>query len=84
MGYDLVLFGPVEPHPKINVDAVEARLRAPENAVITRIVREIGINSAVDLFRTYAGSVSDMGPWLADAQSIPIATCVCSTWPASA
>ncbi len=66
-GYDLVLYGSVEPR-KINVDTVEARLRAPENAVITQSLREIGINSAVDLFGTYAGSVSDMGPWLANAQ----------------
>jgi len=67
MGYDLVLYGSVEPR-KINVDTIEARLRAPENAQIAQSLREIGINSAVDLFATYAGSVSDMGPWLADAQ----------------
>ncbi len=67
MGYDLVLYGSVEPR-KINVDTVEARLRAPENAVIAQSLREIGINSAVELFGTYAGSVKDMGPWLSDAQ----------------
>jgi spermidine synthase len=66
-GYDLVLYGPLEPM-KINVDAVEARLQAPENARIAQSLREVGIYSAIDLFGTYAGSVGDMGPWLSDAQ----------------
>ena len=35
---------------------------------MARSLREIGINSAVNLFGTYAGSVSDMGGWLADAE----------------
>ena len=30
-------------------------------------LREIGMNSAVDLFSTYAGMKSDLAPWLADA-----------------
>ena len=30
-------------------------------------LREIGFNSAVDLFSTYAGSASDLQPWLKDA-----------------
>lgn len=67
MGYDLVLYGPLEAR-KINIDTVEARLRDPENARMAGSLREIGINSAIDLFGTYAGSVSDMGPWLANAQ----------------
>ncbi|MGH9200826.1 MAG: spermidine synthase, partial [Vicinamibacterales bacterium] len=65
-GYDLVLFGQVE-NRKIDVDAVEARLRAPENSAIAQSLREIGINSAVDLFGTYAGRKLDMKSWLADA-----------------
>jgi spermidine synthase len=66
-GYDLVLFGQLEGGP-IDVDAVQARLSAPENARVAESLRQIGINSAVELFGTYAGSVKDMKNWLADAQ----------------
>jgi len=66
-GYDLVLYGPVEPM-KIDVDAVQARLSDPANAPIAQSLREIGINSAVDLFGTYAGGTADMANWLKDAQ----------------
>jgi spermidine synthase len=30
-------------------------------------LREIGMNSAVDLFSTFAGRANDLAPWLADA-----------------
>jgi spermidine synthase len=66
-GYDLVLYGPLEPM-KIDVDAVQARLSDPANAPIAQSLREIGINSAVDLFGTYAGGTADMANWLKDAQ----------------
>jgi spermidine synthase len=66
-GYDLVLYGPLEPR-KIDVDAVQARLNDPANAPIAQSLREIGINSAVDLFGTYAGRTTDMSNWLKDAQ----------------
>jgi spermidine synthase len=66
-GYDLVLYGPKDAM-KIDVDKVEARLRQPENARITQSLREVGINSAIDLFGNYAGSVQDLGRWMKDAQ----------------
>jgi spermidine synthase len=66
VGYDLVLFGQVEP-TKIDLDAIEARLKQPEYAKVSQSLREIGFNSAVDLFSTYAGSASDLQPWLKDA-----------------
>ena len=66
VGYDLVLFGQVEP-TTINLDAIEARLKQPEYAKVAQSLREIGFNSAVDLFSTYAGSASDLQPWLKDA-----------------
>ena len=65
-GYDLVLFGQVENRP-INVDRIQARLNAPEAAPIVKSLGEIGINSAVELFGTYAGSRSDMTTWLQNA-----------------
>ncbi len=66
VGYDLVLFGQVEP-TKIDLDAIEARLKQPEYAKVAQSLREIGFNSAVDLFSTYAGSAADLKPWLKDA-----------------
>ena len=67
-GYDLVLFGQVEAG-KINVDEMQATARRSRRTPpIAQSLREIGINSAIDLFATYAGQRSDMKPWLSDAQ----------------
>ena len=66
-GYDLVLVGQVEPS-KIDVDAIEARLQRPEYAPVKRSLSQIGMNSAIDLFSTYAGRKPDLAPWLRDAQ----------------
>jgi spermidine synthase len=65
-GYDLVLLGQVE-DTKIDVDAIQARLQRPEYAPMAQSLREIGMNSAVDLFATFAGRAKDLQPWLADA-----------------
>ena len=65
-GYDLVLFGQLG-NERINVDAVEARLVSPEGAKIRQSLAEIGINSAVELFGTYAGDRAAMANWLRDA-----------------
>ncbi len=66
-GYDLVLLGQIE-ETTINLDAIEEKLKRPEYAPVAQSLREIGMNSAVDLFATYAGSASDFAPWLADAE----------------
>jgi len=65
-GYDLVLFGQLADTP-IDVDAVEARLASPEGEPIRRSLAQIGIDSAVELFATYAGNRDDMRNWLKDA-----------------
>jgi spermidine synthase len=65
-GYDLVLLGQVEP-TTIDVDALQRRLQRPEYAPVAQSLREIGMNSAVDLFSTFAGTASDLAPWLKDA-----------------
>jgi spermidine synthase len=65
-GYDLVLLGQVE-DTKIDVDAIQAKLNRPEYAPMAQSLREIGMNSAVDLFATFAGRAKDLQPWLADA-----------------
>jgi spermidine synthase len=64
-GYDLVLYGSVGDR-RIDVDAVQARLNSPEGEPIRRSLAQVGINSAVELFGTYAGSREDMANWLKD------------------
>ncbi len=66
VGYDMVLMGQVEPS-KIDVGAIEARLKRPEYAPIAQSLREVGFNSAVDLFATYGGRAADLQLWLKDA-----------------
>ena len=65
-GYDLVLMGQVDPI-KIDLDAMDAKLQTPKYAQVAQSLREIGFNSAVELFSTYAGQKTDLAPWLADA-----------------
>ncbi|NOT25336.1 MAG: fused MFS/spermidine synthase, partial [Acidobacteria bacterium] len=65
-GYDLVLFGQLGDR-RIDVDAVQARLNSPEGAPIRDSLAQVGINSAVELFGTYAGNRTDMAAWLSDA-----------------
>jgi spermidine synthase len=65
-GYDTVFMGQAEPL-KINIDEVQARLDRPDYAAVAESLREIGVNSAVDLFSTYAGQQADLGPWVAGA-----------------
>jgi spermidine synthase len=66
-GYDLVVMGQVEPI-KINLDEMEQKLQSPEYAQVAQSLREIGFNSAVELFSTYAGQPSDLAGWLKDVQ----------------
>jgi spermidine synthase len=66
-GYDLVLLGPVEPI-KIDVDAINEKLKRPDYEPVAHSLREIGMTSAVDLFSTYAGRKDDLAGWLRDAQ----------------
>jgi spermidine synthase len=66
-GYDLVLVGQAEPS-KIDIDEMQQRLARPEYAQMAQSLREIGFNSAIELFSTFAGQASDLKGWLADAQ----------------
>jgi spermidine synthase len=65
-GYDTVLVGSIEPL-HINVDAVQAKLASPEYERVAKSLREIGFNSAVELFSTFAGRASDLKPFLKNA-----------------
>jgi spermidine synthase len=66
-GYDLVLVGQNGPM-KIDVDAIDQRLRSPEYAQVAQSLHEIGFDSATQLFATFAGNEAMLRPWLADAQ----------------
>jgi spermidine synthase len=66
-GYDMVFMGQADPL-RIDLDAVQRRLESPEYAPVAQSLRDIGVNSATDLFATYAGQQSDLGPWVAGAE----------------
>ena len=55
------------PPKPINVDEIEQRLQRPEYAQVRLSLSQIGMNSAVDLFSTYAGTATELQPWLKDA-----------------
>jgi spermidine synthase len=66
-GYDVVLMGRPDAE-KIDVDSIQARLNSPEFGVVAQSLREIGINSAIDLLGTYTAQAPQLADWLADAQ----------------
>jgi spermidine synthase len=66
-GYDMVLMGQVEPL-RIDLDEMERRFGyRDEHNQIPQSLAEIGIDSPVDLFATYAGRKSDLAGWLQSA-----------------
>jgi len=62
-GHDMVLLGQVEPL-RIDLDEMERRA---EGSRIGQSLADIGMNSTVDLFATYAGRGTDLTEWLKDA-----------------
>ncbi len=66
-GYDMVFMGQVEPL-KIDLDQVQRRWDSPEYAAAVASLSEVGLNSAIELFATYAGQQSDLAPWIQDAE----------------
>jgi spermidine synthase len=66
-GYDLVLVGQATPGP-IDVDAIEVRLASREYGRVAASMREIGMETAVDLLSTLGMRGDQIAPWLADAQ----------------
>ena len=66
-GHDMVLLGQVEPL-KINLDEMEQRVGyRGGDSKIAQSLAEVGMNSPVDLFATYAGRASALKPWLSGA-----------------
>jgi spermidine synthase len=66
-GYDMVFMGQAEPL-HINLDEAQQRLMRPDYAPVAQSLRDIGIDSAYDLFATYSGQKSDLGRWTAGAE----------------
>jgi len=66
LGYDMVVVGGVGPL-RIDLDEIEDRLSSPAFAPVARSLREIGFQSAVQLFATYAGRPADLTEWLQGA-----------------
>jgi spermidine synthase len=62
-GHDMVLLGQVEPL-RIDLDAMEKRI---EGNRIAQSLADIGMNSTLDLFATYAGRRADLTEWLRNA-----------------
>jgi spermidine synthase len=67
-GYDMVFMGQDGPL-QIDLDAVEQRLERADYSPVRQSLREIGLNSAIDLMATYAGQRSDLEPWI---RGVPI------------
>ena len=66
VGYDVVLLGQVGA-TQIDLDKVDAELSSPAFEDVARSLREIRINSAVELFGNYAGRAVDLREYMADA-----------------
>jgi spermidine synthase len=66
LGYDMVFMGQLEPL-RINIDEAQARINRDDHAGVRQSLREISVNSLVELFSTYAGSATDLAPWTAGA-----------------
>jgi spermidine synthase len=65
-GHDMVLLGQVEPL-RINLDEIDRRLNSSEYARVAESLREVGMESSIDLFATYAGQGADLDGWLQGA-----------------
>jgi spermidine synthase len=65
-GYDLVLLGQSQP-TRIDIGALAARFGNPRYAAIAASLGEVGFNSPIALFSTYAGDAASVRPWIKDA-----------------
>jgi len=65
-GYDIVLMGQVEP-TKIDIRSLMTRLSDARYRPVMQSLQEVGFDSPVTLFSTYAGDGRGLAPWLRDA-----------------
>lgn len=66
-GDDIVIVGQTGT-TLVDVEALNARFNGPAYARVKASLREVGINSTIDLFAGYSGQKTELEPWLADAQ----------------
>lgn len=66
-GYDVVMLGQTDPLV-VDVDRLQQRLDDPVYSGVRQSLREVSLGSAFSLLSTYAGRVSDLGPWLQNAE----------------
>ena len=62
-GHDMLLLGQEAPL-RIDLDEMEQRLVSPAFSTVRQSLAEVGMNSGLDLFATYAGRRSDLTEWL--------------------
>jgi len=66
-GHDMVLLGQAEPL-RIDLDQMEQRVGYRDaSSKMPQSLADVGMNSPVDLFATYAGRAPDLKPWLIGA-----------------
>jgi len=66
-GHDMVLLGQAEPL-HIDLDKMEERVGYRDaSSKMPQSLADVGMNSPVDLFATYAGRSPDLKPWLTGA-----------------
>ena len=65
-GYDLVLLGQAH-STRIDINALASRFGDPRYAAVARSLGDVGFDSPIALFSTYAGLGVDLEPWLKDA-----------------
>jgi spermidine synthase len=66
-GYDVVLSA-TGASPRIDVDALTARLLQPDHTYVAESLAEVGFTTPNDLLATYASRARDLEPWLAGSQ----------------
>jgi len=66
-GYDMVFLGQAGPL-RIDLDEVQQRLDHPDYALVAQSLRDVGVDSAADLFSTYTGGKSELASWLRGAE----------------
>jgi spermidine synthase len=65
-GHDMVLLGQAEPL-RVDLDELERRLKRADYARVAQSLREVGMDSSLALFATYAGRKADLREWLQGA-----------------
>jgi spermidine synthase len=66
-GYDVVMVGQRDPAP-IDLDAIDAKLEAPDFYQVRESLAEVGFYSASQLMATFAAKKPEIDPWIADAE----------------